>query len=263
MTREEAIEFGKRVFSLTPFDEMREFCEIAVKVLEQQYCRDCISRKTAISAFEKFIHELDINDEPYNYGEMALSVQNVPSIESERCRDCISRRAIIGKCEDTAKATSESGEINTGFIMALDFIADYAKHLPSVVPERNLEKCGDCINRQEAIDAFETIGFDFSDSDLSEVELEEVCEAIGEVRQTWSQRIKRLPSVEPERKTGHWEYTQDDYDPSVGNWHCSECKDIIVKCLTRVAEGRVPRYKYCSNCGCRMIKPQESEIKHE
>ena len=54
--------------------------------------------------------------------------------------DCVSRRAIIGKCEDTAKATSESGEINTGFIMALDFIADYAKHLPSVEPERKTGK---------------------------------------------------------------------------------------------------------------------------
>ena len=50
--------------------------------------------------------------------------------------DCISRKAIIGKCEDTAKATSESRDTNTGFIMALDFIADYAKHLPSVESER-------------------------------------------------------------------------------------------------------------------------------
>lgn len=115
----------------------------------------------------------------------------------ENCdEDCISRRAIIGKCEDTAKATSESGEINTGFIMALDFIADYAKH---------------------------------------------------------------MPSIEPERKVGHWEYTQYDNKPGVGNWHCSECKDIVVECLNKIAEGRIPRYKYCSNCGCRMIDPQEGE----
>ena len=43
-------------------------------------CEDAISREAAIDAFEKFIHELGIEDEPYNYGEMALSVQNVPSV---------------------------------------------------------------------------------------------------------------------------------------------------------------------------------------
>ena len=44
---------------------------------------DLISRQTAIDAFERFIHELGIKDEPYNYGEMALSVQNVPSVENK------------------------------------------------------------------------------------------------------------------------------------------------------------------------------------
>lgn len=54
----------------------------------------------------------------------------------------------------------------------------------------------DTISRQAAIDAVETIGFDFSDSGLSAAEIEEVCEAIGEVRQEWSRRIKRLPSAQ-------------------------------------------------------------------
>ena len=48
MTREEAIEFGKRVLSLTPFDELREFCEIAVKSLEQESCNDCVSRQVVL-----------------------------------------------------------------------------------------------------------------------------------------------------------------------------------------------------------------------
>lgn len=72
-------------------------------------------------------------------------------------------------------------------------------------------------------------------------------------------KIENAPPITPQQKIGCWEYTQDDYDPNVGNWRCSECKDIVVTCLTRVAEGRIPRYKYCSNCGCRMVKPQESE----
>ena len=44
---------------------------------------DLISRQAAIDAFERFIHELGIKDEPYNYGEMALSAQNVPSVENK------------------------------------------------------------------------------------------------------------------------------------------------------------------------------------
>lgn len=56
---------------------------MAIKALEQDSCEDCISRQAAIDAFEKFIHELGIEDEPYNYGEMALSVQNVPSVNPQ------------------------------------------------------------------------------------------------------------------------------------------------------------------------------------
>ena len=54
------------------------------KSVKSEKCGDLISRQAAIDAFEKFIHELGIEDEPYNYGEMALSAQNVPSAEPER-----------------------------------------------------------------------------------------------------------------------------------------------------------------------------------
>ena len=57
------------------------------------------------------------------------------------------------------------------------------------------------ISRQAAIDALETVGYDFSDSGLSEIELEEVCEAIGYVRQDMINRIKRMPSAQPEQLT--------------------------------------------------------------
>lgn len=40
-----------------------------------------ISRAKAIEAFEKFIHEIGIEDAPYNYGEIALCEANVPSAE--------------------------------------------------------------------------------------------------------------------------------------------------------------------------------------
>lgn len=54
----------------------------------------------------------------------------------------------------------------------------------------------DIIYRQAAIDKLETIGYDFSNSELSEIELEEVCEAVGDVRQDMISMIKRLPSAQ-------------------------------------------------------------------
>ena len=42
---------------------------------------DLISRREAIEAFEKFIHEIGIDDAPYNYGEIALCEANVPSAD--------------------------------------------------------------------------------------------------------------------------------------------------------------------------------------
>ena len=63
--------------------------------------------------------------------------------------------------------------------------------------------------------------------------------------------IEDLPSVNPqEPKTGHWEYIQYD-KPSIGNWHCSECRETFpVDCS---------KWNYCPNCGCAMVESQESE----
>lgn len=55
----------------------------------------------------------------------------------------------------------------------------------------------DTISRRVAIETLETVGYDFSDSGLSEIELEEVCEAVGDVRQDMINRIKRVPPAQP------------------------------------------------------------------
>lgn len=55
----------------------------------------------------------------------------------------------------------------------------------------------DLISRYDAINALETIGYDFSESDLSEPELAELYEAIGDVRHDMMQRLKRLPPTYP------------------------------------------------------------------
>lgn len=82
---------------------------------------DLISRQTAIDAFERFIHELGIKDEPYNYGEMALSAQNVPSVENKG--EWIYDKSIYNwRC-------SECGETPppTGYVGKAEFMATYFK----------------------------------------------------------------------------------------------------------------------------------------
>lgn len=117
----------------------------------------------------------------------------------------------------------------------------------------------DLIYRHEAIEALDTIGYDFSESGLSESELEEVCEAVGNVRQDMISRIKNLPSASTDlstfsdnlwkiayergkaegRKKGKWVDKSDDID---GAWnYCSVCM-----------EQAIDLYDFCPNCGADM-----------
>ena len=59
-----------------------------------------------------------------------------------------------------------------------------------------------------------------------------------------SKKLKNLPSVQSEQKTGRWIYMKDCED-----WFCSNCKDIFM-----LLEG-TPKdndYNYCPNCGAKM-----------
>lgn len=79
---------------------------------------------------------------------------------------------------------------------------------------------------------------------------------------TWSikdvaKALERYGLLEPKPKTGHWEWVQYDYNPKLGNWHCSECRCIVVECVDKEEKGGIPLYKYCPQCGAKM---QEAEI---
>lgn len=59
---------------------------------------------------------------------------------------------------------------------------------------------------------------------------------------------------EQEPKTGHWvaidEEPHEDYE-------CDKCRYTISTYTANIKPHT--EYKYCPNCGCRMIEPQESE----
>lgn len=76
---------------------------------------------------------------------------------------------------------------------------------------------------------------------------------------TVTEYVDSLPPVQPEQKTGHWEWVQYDSNPNIGNWHCSECRCVVIECGDKKSKGDIPLYKYCPQCGCRIVEPQESE----
>lgn len=57
--------------------------------------------------------------------------------------------------------------------------------------------------------------------------------------------VETLPPVTPQPKTGHWIHFASSDD-------CSECGWSTGKYISPS--------KYCPNCGCRMVEPQESEV---
>ncbi len=61
-----------------------------------------------------------------------------------------------------------------------------------------------------------------------------------------AEALSKLPSAEPERKTGRWEYHH--YGSGCGNWHCTACGDIAIVSGIEA---------YCPNCGAKM------EVEHE
>jgi len=108
--------------------------------------------------------------------------------------------------------------------------------------------CKDAISRQSVIDVIERwlecSGYNEAERNIMNAVQSVLCE---------------LPPVNPQPKMGRWEWVQYDYNPKLGNWHCSECRSIAVKCVDKNEKGGIPLYKYCPNCGAKMVEPQESE----
>lgn len=111
--------------------------------------------------------------------------------------------------------------------------------------EKALEQkpCEDTINREDAL----------------------MC-LTGEIKETdtietiiarFGRRIRKLPPVTPQPKTGHWIrwYEQIDYDWDVDyipHCKCSECGKEYDPHSSQFI-------KYCNECGAKMIEPQERE----
>ena len=68
--------------------------------------------------------------------------------------------------------------------------------------------------------------------------------------------IQDAPTIEPERKTGHWiDKTDPEWDGEWDDWQCSCCGSLI----TSMARNLNGVYLYCPKCGARMEDNDESD----
>lgn len=119
--------------------------------------------------------------------------------------------------------------------------------------------CGDTISRREAIKKFT---YNYKGQRIPDYDCDNWPIQIDLI--TVRKYLRELPPVisQSKEKTGHWEYVQYDYNPKLGNWHCSECRCVVVECVNKEEKGGIPLYKYCPQCGTKMIELQaESDHK--
>lgn len=59
--------------------------------------------------------------------------------------------------------------------------------------------------------------------------------------------IEDMPSVTPTRPHGEWIYVQYDGNKNIGNWHCSNCRQICI-----AMHSMDDAFDFCPNCGADM-----------
>ena len=177
---------------------------------------DLISREATLEAFADYVaHGMSMND----YDALEDIVIHMPSVRI--CTDAISRTDAI--------------RVASGYCHWSNIPAELAK-LPSVNPIQ----CEDAISRQAVLDGLARIAKAKAKSDAQKA-------MMGRTMFF----VEQLPSVSTE-KTGHWEWVQYDSDPRIGNWHCSECRNILVLAVKKDDVDGIPIAKYCPNCGAKM-----------
>lgn len=101
------------------------------------------------------------------------------------------------------------------------------------------EPCEDCISRQAVLD------IDFKKIILTTAKPAEMIE----------QKVKALPSVNPQPKTGHW-ILRNDIN---GEYQCDECGMFSGLSKFDVEEARRKLSNFCPNCGAKMVEIQKRE----
>lgn len=223
MTNKEAIEYNKNLRMYMKLSDRNQSCkfleenyialDMAIKALEQQPCEDW--------------HDVPSDEMTLEQARQAvkdLRKKLADHLEQEPCEDTISRQVAI----DALSHMMDTDGFRDGWAVSRANVDCMLRSLPSA----QLEKCTeertkthacDCISRQAVLDTIDS----YMSHHMGLLDLKLF--------------VTELPSVQPQPKIGHWEWVQYDSNPNIGNWHCSECKAIVL---------HMP--EWCPMCGAKM-----------
>ena len=113
---------------------------------------------------------------------------------------------------------------NGKYIHGIDAGSVNGEWIPLYFTECEQEPCGDCINRQDAVNACRN-GWGYDDETIKHI----------------IKNILELPPVQPEQKTGRWISVGAD------KLKCSECE--VIHLIFQYPYGGA---NFCPNCGVKM-----------
>ena len=147
-----------------------------------------------------------------------ITVSSGKEYEQESCEDSIRRQAVNILVDELARAISDERCFMSRGRSTATIMQDILD-LPSVNPQ----PCEDAISREAVLNIAKSSKSNWIDNSVL------------------FKRVNELPPVNPQAKTGHWKYYQNDK----GDWinKCSACgRDA----------GVGYQYPYCPNCGAKM-----------
>lgn len=148
-------------------------------------------------------------------------------------------------------------ESHTAMMMAINALEELpkrrkeAKRWKTKAMQNN--SCEDAISRQAVLESIKNLYPDMPVMDI-----------MG-ARRKWLEKyapyfecenaVEHLPSVTPKQRTGHW-ILRDDIN---GQYQCDKCGMFSGLSKFDVEEEGWKLSNFCSNCGAKMVEPQESE----
>ena len=155
--------------------------------------------------------------------------EEVRTARQEPCEDAVSRQWLM-ECVNEGWIKFDTEKDENRFIHLVRDIA----------PPVNPQPCGDLISRKAILEEFENDQYHLEFCKEHHIERSISMEMVRI-------RLHDLPSVNPQPKTGHWIKIKP-YPLQMHDYECSE----------RTHETDDNTENYCSECGAKMVKPQES-----
>ena len=168
-------------------------------------------------------------------------------LEQEPCEDAISRSSLLGKLDDCYKEKVKVAPDNMaeGFAQVEKLI----KQEPPVTPKSKTGHCEDAVSR-EKIEKLKRWRFSYDAN--TTIPKSDLFIKLADIRD--------LPPVTSKLKKGHWIEGQTN-NPNIHNILCSCCFEGYPSKGHANSQYTREKFKYCPNCGVKMIEPQESEDK--